>query len=265
VTFFSHKVGKHMSWRSNSRGLTWQSGDVATRAIVLVNVVTFILLFLHVPGLAKVMAFDPDHWWARPWTLLTYPLISPEANPLFLFILCYWMWVVGGSVERSWSTGYFLRFFFIIAAASAIGVWLGTLTTREPTLLAGLFLPLSAITVVWCYLNPGAVVYLFFVFPVQARHLAWITMAFVVFFYGRSHPLNGLFALSGSLIALWWARGVPWSRLFATAPNRTGRVYENTRSLNPFEAIARWRRKRQFRRLWRESGLPEDDTEIPPR
>ena len=241
------------------------SGDAATRGIILANVLT--LAFLRVDRLTALLFFDPSSWYARPWTLLTYPVLSSTANPFFLLLICYWLWVVGGSLERSWSTRYFIKFFLAITAVSAVGLWIGFLITRAPVATAGLFLPLSGLTVAWCYLNPGAVVYFFFVLPLQARHLAWITMAFVVFHFGQQHPAYGLLALTGPVAALYWVKGIPWADALFPASHRSaarsGRP--GTRSFGPFEAIARWRRKRQFRRLWQESGLPEDDVDIPPR
>ncbi len=252
-----------------------QGGDPATRTIIALNVVTFVLRFVvaffGAGLLGQLLAFSPDGWMARPWTLLTYPVLAQGGDPILLLFSCYWLWVVGGSLERSWSTRTFVGFFTAITTVSALGIWVGYLITGVPNPVAGLFLPLSALTVAWCYLNPHIEIRFFFVLPMRARHLAWLDMALTVFYFGQSHPLNGFLALSGVGIALLWLRGVPWADAMSprilSAKSPRSQASRPSGSPNPFEAIARWRRKQQFKRLWRDSGLPdtEDDLEIPPR
>lgn len=248
-----------------------QGGDTATRVLVGLNIATFVLSFLRLGSLQPFLTFSPAELGHQPWTLLTYPLNGTSGGLITLLFTCYWMWVVGGSLERSWSTPTFLRFFSVITVASALGLWVGYLLLRVPQEATGLFLPLSALTVAWCYLNPGIVVQFMLVLPLRARHLAWLTMALTVFYYGQDHPMMGFFALAGIGITILWLRGLPWADVMSPRYNpgkpAAARRPRGGAGRNPFEAISRWKRKRKFMRLWKNSGMPEseEDFELPPR
>jgi membrane associated rhomboid family serine protease len=183
---------------------------------VLSNVVTFLSYF------AVYIARTGNPWvylnfstfapWQVPWTFLTYPLVTYD---LFnLLFSGYWLWVVGGSLERAWSTRRFLQFFFGITLIESLGLWLGSLLLSaigvpSGAILTGLWLPLAALTVAWCLLNPDQIVLFGFILPIKSRYLMWGTFAFTYFGFAFSYPVGpwlAFFALAGPAAAYLYSQ-----------------------------------------------------------
>jgi hypothetical protein len=113
-------------------------------------------------------------------------------------------------------------------------------------------------------LNPGLQINIWCVLPIQAKWLAVIEIVVVFFLYAQRsiNPLMGFFALGGCAAAYFWARVTSWGglRLYAATrlPARPAKAQVPAddaftwRSLNPFDRIARARRKKQFERLMRD-------------
>lgn len=207
-------------WRRLRRFIL-QSSEPVTRTLLLINIVTFLSYFV-----AAYIARAGNPWvylhfstfapWQLPWTFLTYPLVTYD--PLNLLFSGYWLWVVGGSLERAWSTRRFLQFFFGIALISSLSLWLGRLLLSaigvpSGAILAGLWVPLAALTVAWCLLNPDQIVLFGFILPIKSRYLMWAT-----------------FALSYFGFALSPYPGAPWLAFFALAGPAAAYLYSQQRS-----------------------------------
>ncbi|MDR7415481.1 MAG: rhomboid family intramembrane serine protease [Armatimonadota bacterium] len=199
-----------------------------TWTVILLNLLTFFLDFL---GLAVpfALAFDTLSPLARPWTLLTYPLFG-GGSIVGVLLSAYVFWLLGGSLERAWGTRDYLLFLGLTTLATALGVWVGAVLLRRVAVLAGLWMPVAATTVAWAALNPYERLLVYFAVPVEGRWLG--LLAAVLVFFSFRFPL-GIFALAGCGAAWWYAR----SGRYAT---------------NPLAAYRRWRRRREFRRLWDE-------------
>jgi membrane associated rhomboid family serine protease len=209
------------------RTFLWKSQEPVTRTILAINVLTFLASFIAV---YFVGARSPWSWltfltlapWQEPWSLLTYPLVT--YHPLSLLLTGYWLWIVGGSLERSWTSQVFLRFFAAVTLATSLGLWIGSLllgAARSAALgithveLSGLWMPLAALTVAWCLLNPDQIVLFGFILPIPGRHLLWLTIALTYFLFamGYGTPWLAFFALSGVAYAYSYTR------------RRAGRLY----------------------------------------
>jgi hypothetical protein len=173
------------------------------------------------------------------------------------------MWLFGGSLERAWGRGDYLRFLILVTVATALGLWVGAGLLGRSATLVGLGLPLAAATVAWAAINPSERLLLYFVLPIQARWLA-VGVAVLVFF-SFPFPL-GAFALVGCALAWWYVRR---GRLLMVGPMGGGsprrasrRMSERERpaTLNPFALYRRWRLRRQFTRLMRGSAVRDDKT-----
>lgn len=231
-----------------------------TWAVIGANLLTFLASFVRVASIWS-LAFDAAVFPARPWTAFTYPLLAPE-NVISLLLSAYVFWLFGGSLERSWGSRDYLVFLLLIAIAPAFALWLAFLLTGQSLVLAGLWVPASATTVAWAAINPYERLLIYFVIPLEARWLGVLAAAMVFFSFPFPY---GVFALAGCAIALWYARG---GKYRFWGPSRGGlgpsgppaRPRTRRFTLNPIEAIQRWRRKRQFARLLKRSGLRDNDS-----
>jgi len=212
------------------RRFLWESPEPVTRTLIAANLVTFLVYFVAVFFLRggnpwEWLEFSSSGWWLKPWSFLTYPLVTKGL--LTAAFANYWLWIVGGTLERSWGSRAFVRFFAGIAAATSVGIWVGSLLLGalglEPWLsisLSSLWLPLAGLTVAWCLLNPDQVVLLGFVLPIPGRVLMWLTVAFVYFGFAMGYrtPWLAFFALSGVGVAYAYTRRRLYARPRAAVP-----------------------------------------------
>jgi membrane associated rhomboid family serine protease len=219
-------------------------GCPATWALLAANAFTFVTSFVRLVHW-DWLAFHAADAMARPWSVLTYPLLGGEAI-LWLLIGAYVFWIFGGSLERAWGARDYIVFLAAVSVAAAVGLWIGSTITGRSTALHGTWMLLAAAVVAWSYINPRERVLAFFVLPIEGRWFAVIALVLVVFSF--PFPL-GVFALLGLAVARWY---VVRGRYSLIRPARS-------RVSNPVGALRRWWLKRRFRRLMRDSGLREDD------
>ncbi len=253
-----------MAWSGRRRRGVGRLADLpgtcpVTWLVIGANAVTFLATTVGGVGW-PALTFWSATGLAQPWSVITYPLIAGPLN-LWLLVSGYMFWLFGGSLERSWGARDYVVFLLLITAAPAISLWVATLLTGQNVVLAGLWLPLAATVVAWAALNPFERLLFYFIIPLQARWLALVVVVLVLFSFRP--VLLGFFALAGCGVAWWYARGGKYRLWQLTRGGRRGtmpRVRERRVSLNPLDAVRRWKRKRQFMRLVKRSGLRDLDS-----
>lgn len=211
-----------------------------TWAVVAANAATFVLWFV---GVDLPLGFHPARVGVQPWTFLTYAL-NGSGSVLSLVLSAYALWLFGGSLERAWGGWQYGSFLALSAGLAAFALWGAELVVGRSVGLSGLWLPTAACAVAWSVINPRERLLVYFAIPVEGRWVGWLAVALV--FFSFPFPL-GAFALAGCGFGAWYARAGGY------------RVWpgHGARLRNPLEAYARWRRKREFRRLLRRSGLDD--------
>lgn len=226
-------------------------GCPVTWGLIGANALTFVVAFVGGGWLWVPLIFHPDAVLARPWTVLTYPLMA-SGGILWLLLGSYMLWLFGGSLERGWGDRDYLVFLGLVSVATAAAIWLGAGVTGIAPTLAGPWMILASAVLAWSLINPRERLLLYFVLPIEARWLA-VGSAILVFF-SFPFPL-GLFALGGLGAAWWYVRRGRYATL------RRGRERPGARfTLNPIALYRRWRLKRQFTRLMRDAS-PEDEAD----
>jgi membrane associated rhomboid family serine protease len=259
----------------------------ATWALIGANALTFLLLASGAGAeIARLLAFLTPAWPVRFWTLLTWPLVG-GGDPLSVLFSAGWFYTFAGSLERSWGTRPFVTFLVATAALAAFTLWLGGRLLGFGGGLAGLWVAVGPVMVVWAVLNRRETVNLLFL-PLPAPIIGVIGVVMTWYFAGAQ--LAGLFALSGCAAAYWYAKhgrtvydayasgssgGGLLGNLFAgrgrttrtttSASGTTLRFKEFDREpvgpRRPF-SLSRWLRDRKQRReleaLWKRSNLPSD-------
>lgn len=246
-------------WR-RLRLLVWKSPEPVTRTIIAIDALTFLVYFIvaFMAGAGNPWAwldFSTAAPWVKPWSLVTYPLVM--YSPLGLLLAGYWLWVVGGTLERSWTSRVFLRFFLGIAFVTSFSLWIGSLLLglapgvvgRPLVELSGLWMPLAALTVSWCLLNPDQLVLLGFVLPIKGRVLMWIVigLTYFLFAFGSGSAWLAFFALAGIAAAYFYTqrknRWIYARQVRSRAPNALERALD--------WVLYYWERfRRRSRRRW---------------
>jgi len=278
--------------RRSSPDFSFAANMPATWALIGANVVTFLLIASGAGAtVAGLLAFNSALWPAWFWTLLTWPLVG-AGDPLGVLFSAGWFYTFAGSLERSWGTRPFVTFLVATAALAAFTVWLaGRLLGFGGGSLAGLWVAVGPVMVVWAVINYRETVNLLFL-PLPAPVIGVIGVVMTWYFAGAAYgkPLIGLFALSGCAAAYWYAKhGRTVYDAYANGSNSggllgnlfagRGRTTRTTTSASgttlrfkdfdrepvgprrPF-SLSRWlqdrRQRRELEALWKRSNLPDD-------
>jgi len=246
--------------------LYWLFADriPVTKLLIISNAVTFLAIALFRGGGALYDLSFGSGWVIRkPWTAFTYPLIGHCPSPISLLFAGYWLWVAGGSLERSWGSQTFSIYFFGMSAVSALGLLLGSLLLGVPTGAVGLWLPLAGVTMALAALNPEEQILFFFLIPLKLKYLAFIDVAAVLIGYGQISPVLGVFALAGCAFSYWYVRGRRIGFCRPSGVKRRGKVirlYERPSflsRLNPLRWYKEYRERKRLKDLFDKSGFGE--------
>lgn len=224
--------------------------------LIAANFISLVLITFRILDPTPFVLLAPGVF-ARPWTLLTYPLLSFDIIGLLFYGL--WLYYIGSVLESAWGTVNYAIFFLAVTLVSGISLEIGSMLTHT-AIMADNWLPLSAVTLAFCLLMPDETIILL-IFPIQARWLGWIEMAIVFFFYAQKSPLMGFFALAGCGVAwLWVNRNVAhytgrgsWAGSSGAARHTFHMQDHRTwkEKINPVELWKRRQRRKQFDRLMR--------------
>jgi membrane associated rhomboid family serine protease len=182
------------------------------RGLLIAVVVTFLLSFFAPASvvwmLYSVSGTSGMDWLLRPWSWFTYPFLVMD--PLNVLFQGFWLYIVGGMLERSWGSRNFAALFFIFSAIAALAFVPAFYLLRAPVVLAGLTLPLSALTVAWAALDPEMEILFWGVLPLKAKMLALLDVLLVYFYFGFGYgPVVALFTLAGPAAAWYYVRKMP--------------------------------------------------------
>jgi membrane associated rhomboid family serine protease len=146
--------------------------------------------------------------WARIWTWATYGVMV--TSPIALLFQGFWLYIVGGSLERTWGARNFLALFLIFSAIGAVAFIPATLIFGVPVALHGLILPLAALTVAWAALDPDLEIRLWGVLPIRLKTIALVNVLLVYFFFGFQYgPIVALFTLAAPAAGFYYVRKMP--------------------------------------------------------
>ncbi len=181
----------------------------AIRALIVVNTVVFLLSmivgersFFDLFGLVPLHVVR-DRW---VWQPVTYLFI--HGGLMHLLFNLFALWMFGMPVESQWGEREFLKFFLICglgAAAASVA-----LAPHSMVPVIGASGPVYGLLVAFAMLYPDAVVYLYFLIPVKAAHMA-ILFGLIEFFAGTTGATPGVarFAHLGGMVTgyvyiRWW-------------------------------------------------------------
>ncbi|MGB9620638.1 MAG: rhomboid family intramembrane serine protease [Armatimonadota bacterium] len=229
------------------------------KGLILANALSFFVIALAHPSvIVEYLAYASNALAGRPWIAVTYPLVGlygDSSGIISLLFAGYWLWVAGGSLERSWGTARFATYFVVMCALSAVGLYVGTLITGVPTAAAGLWLPLAGVTVAFAMNNPEQQILFFFVVPLKLKYLALLDVAILLIAYGQASLIVGITALVGCAYSYWYVRGpraYSWRRSSAGRSQviRVPRRGSVLRLLNPLYWYREYRERKRLRDLF---------------
>lgn len=237
-------------------------------ACVLIFLCDFVFVNTKLAFFSSWLNFTAPTDWLRPWRLLTYPLVT--GNIISLIFDGYLLWMVGGSLERSWGTKTFAIFYLALSLVTALAFTFAAFVVGGllPVIPVPGILVLAAMLVGFCCLNPDESMYVYMI-PIRMRFLAAGVCIIIFFSLGFGNPFLGLMAIVGCGFAVLWVKqGWAYAIDTARSPVRAPKIPQapklrlvqqkshrprddrfTIRDLNPFEWLARRKRRKQFEKL----------------
>jgi membrane associated rhomboid family serine protease len=176
-------------------GIDWDPSSWAVRLAVATLAISVITMGAHLasPVFAEAMArafvLTPGqvvHDFAF-WQLFTFAFTYTE--PIGLLFAVYALWVFGIDIERQIGSRSFVAYFFGLAFAGGVVTTLLSLVfkTLQVVPYQGAFAVGAGLIAVWARLHRGAIVN-FFMFPMKAETLAWLTLGMIILYSLAYHP-----------------------------------------------------------------------------
>jgi len=178
------------------------------KALIVVNVVVFLLSlvvgreFIHLFGLIPGKVVH-ERWIWQPFTYLFL-----HANFFHILFNLFALWMFGMPVESQWGPREFLKYYLICGVGA--GLINLAITPNSMAPIIGASGAIYGLLVAFAMLYPDAVVYLYFFFPIKAKHMA-LLFGLIEFLAGTSSssPTVARFAHLGGMVIgylyiRWW-------------------------------------------------------------
>lgn len=180
-------------------------GIPVTATLIAAFALAFLVAWFAQGNLAQYFALTSDWPNKAPLAILVYPFASTGNGRELLnwVFLCFWMYMVGGIVERDLGAKRYVVFLLFMTVLVGLAVFLGMELTHRESAVFGPWALATAVTVLWGSRYPTAIVRLMMIFPISGMWLAILSVALLAFPYG---PALSAFAAAPMVL--------PW--LYAT-------------------------------------------------
>jgi membrane associated rhomboid family serine protease len=134
--------------------------------LIIANAAIFILTLLG-HGLIRIFGLVPSMFWRGAlWQPLTYMFLHGGAFHLFFNMLVLWMF--GSTLESTWGSRKFLKFYLICGAGAGVMNALFSYSSSIPTV--GASGAIYGVLMAFAILFPNQLIYIWGIFPVKARY-----------------------------------------------------------------------------------------------
>ncbi len=198
----------------------------AIRGLMIANVVGFIV-GLIVPDMHNLFGLVPQQVLFQRWIWQPFTYLFLHGNIWHLVFNLFALWMFGMPVESQWGERDFLKYYFLCGWGAALAHLAMSPHSTVPVI--GASGSVYGLLVAFAMLYPDAVVYLYFLIPIKAAHMA-ILFGAIEFFAGASGTTPGVarFAHLGGMltgylyIRWWWVAQIQlkafWRRVTSSAP-----------------------------------------------
>lgn len=188
--------------------VNFRSMPHAIKMLILANAGVFLLSFVVGGKFYDLFGLVSQHVLLDRWVWQPVTYLFIHGNLFHLLFNVFALWMFGMPVEKQYGELDFLKYYFICGlGAAAMSL---ALAPHSTTPVIGASGSVYGLLVAFAMLYPDAVVYLYFLIPVKASHMA-ILFGLIEFFAGatsatpgvaRFAPLGGM--LTGYLYIRWW-------------------------------------------------------------
>jgi membrane associated rhomboid family serine protease len=149
------------------------------RALIIVSIIVFLFQLISRMDIYRIFGLVPTLVWGKLalWQLASYLFL--HGGFFHLFFNMFALWMFGSELERYFGSNRFLRYYFITGIGAGITVVLTTPHSAIPTI--GASGAIYGILLAYGLIFPNRYVYLYFIFPIKAKHLVLLFTALELF------------------------------------------------------------------------------------
>ncbi len=159
------------------------------KALMGAQVLGFLVSWVVGPQINDLFGLVPRHVLVDRWVWQPFTYLFLHGGFWHLLFNLFALWMFGMPVESQWGGREFVKYFFLCGLGAAFFTVL--LSPGSPTPTIGSSGSVYGLIVAFALLYPDAVVYLYFLIPVRAIHMA-IIFAALEFFSGLSGSKPGI-------------------------------------------------------------------------
>jgi membrane associated rhomboid family serine protease len=197
---------------SYSPGLAIYGWSPMVKALIITNTIIFLLQIVLPFQVVVPFSLVPDMVIHKLyfWQLFTYMFL--HGGFFHLFFNMFVLWMFGSEVEGMWGSREFLRYYFITGIGAAIFYTIvclifPALHPEIPTI--GASGAIFGLLVAFAMIYPNRLIYLYFLFPIKAKHLV-IFFALLELFASVHYTDSGIANvahLGGMLVGFLYIKG----------------------------------------------------------
>lgn len=157
-----------MAYRYYHRPLFSRQWGGAIKWLIIANVSVYLVQvfagrnFLYTFGLVPYQITRN----LRLWQIFTHMFL--HGGLFHLLINLFVLWMFGKPIEREWGTSSFLKYYFTCGLGAGFFIFITSLNSRIP--VVGASGAIYGILVAFAMLYPDSIIYLYFLFPIKAKH-----------------------------------------------------------------------------------------------
>jgi membrane associated rhomboid family serine protease len=180
----------------------------AIKGLLIANVAGFLVAKLVGPQMFDLFGLIPEQLVFHRWVWQPFTYLFLHGSIWHLIFNLFALWMFGMPVEAQWGEAEFLKYYFLCGLGAALASTAMGVHSTVPVI--GASGSVYGLLVAFAMLYPDAVVYLYFLIPVKAAHMA-ILFGALEFFAGATGATPGIarFAhlggmVTGYLYIRWW-------------------------------------------------------------
>jgi hypothetical protein len=183
-----------MNWLNRlERKFKWLAIPNITLPLIVLQSLAWFLIQAK-PELAEQLVLERslllDGEW---WRLLTFILLPPDTNALFLFFALYMFYLMGTALEVRWGTFRYNLYLLIAYLATIAIVFVAPEGIATDGYIGG------SVFLAFAYLFPDFEILLFFILPVKVKWIALFTWGLYVFQFATGDWLERFLILASVL------------------------------------------------------------------
>src|SRR5258708_33400593 len=143
------------------------------RIVIGFTALVYVLVYLN-RGFESFLTLDPALILrGQVWRLVTYIFIPQTFSPLWVLLALWFLWFIGGGLERAWGSFRLTLYFVVGMIGTTIAAFLFRSNFSNGMLITSLFFAFARF-------YPDEIIYILFILPVKIKWLAWVFPAFLL-------------------------------------------------------------------------------------